>query len=297
MSKQPTTPAFPFAIGCPVWSCDQWGDVVYPARTPRREWLSHYTRMFNTVEGNSTFYALPSIETAQRWADEAAEGFEFALKFPRDISHEGELRASSLLDQFLEIVSVLATGKHAGPSFLQLPPWYDASRLDELVSFLHLLPSHLPWSVEVRHESWFKEEAAEAQLHEAFVLLGIDRVIFDSRALFQSPADDPIEAESQKRKPKSPVRFIRTGKRPMIRIVGRNRIELADRFVEEWLPILHQWVTDGCRPYVFTHAPDDAYAPAFARRMAEAYRVRYAPASDPLPTPPVPPKQLTLFGD
>jgi uncharacterized protein YecE (DUF72 family) len=297
MSSSFATPAFPFAIGCPVWSSDMWGDVVYPARTPRREWLSWYTRMFNTVEGNSTFYALPSLDTAKRWADDAAEGFEFALKFPRDISHEGDLRPSSLLDRFIEIIEILARGNHAGPSFLQLPPWYDVSRFDELVRFLQRLPSQLPWSVELRHESWFKEDALEAQLHEALISLGIDRVIFDSRALFQAPPDDAIEAESQKRKPKSPLRFVRTGKRPMVRMVGRNRVEMADRFVEEWLPILHQWVSDGCRPYVFTHAPDDAFAPAFARRMADAYRSQYNPAVVPLPTPPVPPKQLTLFGD
>lgn len=291
------TPAFPFAIGCPVWSSDMWGDVVYPNRTPRREWLSWYTRMFNTVEGNSTFYALPSLDIAKRWADEAAEGFEFALKFPRDISHEGDLRASSLLEQFIETVTILDHGHHAGPSFLQLPPWFDSSRLNELEKFLQLLPSHLPWSVEVRHPSWFQNDSVEAHLNETLVSMKIDRVIFDSRALFQSPPDDEIEAESQKRKPKSPVRFVRTGNRPVIRIVGRNRVELADRYVEEWLPVLDQWVRDGCRPYVFTHAPDDAFAPAFARRMADFYRDQFRPDASPLPLPPATAKQMTLFDE
>jgi uncharacterized protein YecE (DUF72 family) len=297
MSNTFQTPSFPFAIGCPVWSSDRWGDLVYPNRTPRRDWLSWYTRMFNTVEGNSTFYALPSLEIAQRWANEAAKGFEFSLKFPRDISHEGELRASSLLDRFIEIVSILDEGQHAGPSFLQLPPWFESSRLDELIKFLVLLPKHLPWSVEVRHESWFQNDAAEADFHEALVSLQMDRVIFDSRALFQSPPDDPIEAESQKRKPKSPIRFVRTGKRPVLRIVGRNQVELADRYVEQWLPVLDQWVRDGCKPYVFTHAPDDAFAPAFARRMAGFFKDRFRPDAATLPLPPAPAKQMTLFDD
>ena len=297
MENSFVTPSFPFFIGCPVWASDMWSDVVYPARTPRREWLHWYTRMFNTVEGNSTFYALPPLETAKRWSDEAAEGFEFSLKFPRDISHEGSLRESSLLDRFVEVVSVLAKGNHAGPSFLQLPPWFDSSRFDELVHFLQRLPSQFRWAVEVRHETWFNDERVEAHFHEALVSLGIDRVIFDSRGLFQSPPDDPIEAESQKRKPRSPVRFVRTGKYPVIRIVGRNRIELADRFVSEWLPVLHQWTSDGCRPYVFTHAPDDAFAPAFARRLADQYRTAFAPDALALPIPPMPPKQLTLFDE
>ncbi len=121
--------------------------------------------MFNTVEGNSTFYALPTLDTAKRWSDEAAAGFHFALKFPRDLSHEGELRADYLLDQFIEIVTILDKQQHAGPSFLQLPPWFDASRLDELAKFLKQLPNTLPWAVEVRHESWFGGTAAAGELN------------------------------------------------------------------------------------------------------------------------------------
>jgi len=82
------SPKFPFAIGCPVWSSDRWGEVVYPNQTARRDWLSWYTRMFNTADGNSTFYALPTPDVAKRLASESAEGFRFALKFPRDLSHE-----------------------------------------------------------------------------------------------------------------------------------------------------------------------------------------------------------------
>jgi uncharacterized protein YecE (DUF72 family) len=294
MDLLPRTPAFPFAIGCPVWSSDAWADVVYPTRTPRKEWLSWYSRMFNTVEGNSTFYALPSIDIAKRWAQETAEGFHFALKFPREISHEGPLQPSSLLDRFLEIVFILDTAHRAGPSFLQLPPWFDSSRFDELMAFLQQLPSNLPWAVEFRHKSWFQDDPVEHRMNEALASLNIDRVIFDSRALFQAPPDDEIEAVSQKRKPQSPLRFVRTGIRPVVRIVGRNRIGLADAFVAQWLPVIHQWVEDGCRPYVFTHAPDDKFAPAFARRMAAMYGAQYETPHN-LPLPPASPTQLRLF--
>jgi uncharacterized protein YecE (DUF72 family) len=297
MKNLTATPAFPFAIGCPVWSCDGWSDVVYPRKTPRREWLSWYSQMFSTVEGNSTFYALPSLESAQRWSEETAEGFHFALKFPRDISHEGALQPSSLLDRFLEIVSILHVKNHAGPAFLQLPPWFDRTRFDELVKFLRSLPTSMAWAVEVRHESWFQNDGAEAELNDALVSMQIDRVIFDSRALFQSPPDDETESLSQKRKPNPPARFIRTAKRPVIRIVGRNRVEMADTFVAQWLPIVHQWVLDGCRPYVFTHSPDDTFAPAFARRLADAYRMGFMQEAIPLPKPPLNDTQMSLFDD
>ena len=297
MSDIHHTASFPFALGCPVWSCDNWSDVVYPRRTPRREWLAWYSRMFNTVEGNSTFYALPPVDVAQRWADETADGFEFALKFPREISHAGRLDSSSLLDQFIEIVSILHNSHRAGPSFLQLPPWFDASRLDELVLFLRRLPENMRWAVEPRHESWFLNESAEAQFNEALTSLGMDRVIFDSRALFQAPPDDDIEKVSQQRKPNAPVRFARTSSRPFVRLVGRNRIELADRFVTEWLPMIDQWLKEGARPYIFTHAPDDKYAPAFARRFANAFIAMYDNSLAQLPSLPPALRQMTLFDD
>ncbi len=297
MTSSPSTPAFPFAIGCPVWACDAWGDVVYPARCPRRQWLAWYSQMFNTVEGNSTFYALPSMEVAKRWANETADGFHFALKFPRDISHGARLENSSLLDQFIAVVSLLHASHRAGPSFLQLPPWLGHERFDELVAFLERLPKGLEWAVEPRHLDWFDLGKHEQALNEAIDGLGMNRVIFDSRALFQSPAEDEIEAISQKRKPNVPVRFDTVGRKPLLRIVGRNRIELADSFTAEWLPVIDRWVTQGFRPYVFMHSPDDRFAPAFARRTAEAYR-HYTRLGQPsLPTLPALPRQLSLFGD
>lgn len=305
-----STPQFPFAVGCPVWNSDGWAEIVFPARTPRRQWLQWYTRMFNTVEGNSTFYALPTLDTARRWADEAASGFHFALKFPRDLSHEGELRANYLLDQFIEIVTILNDQQHAGPSFLQLPPWFDALRLDELAKFLKQLPSHLPWAVEVRHESWFGATAASNDLNSLLSSLQIDRVNFDSRALFLKANDavdgktlDPTEKEARRKKPNPPVEFVRTASRPMLRIVGRNDAQIAEPFVQEWLPVLSQWIHQGHRPYVFTHAPDDRYAPVFARRLVAAFiefnraipSTHAVPEVVDLPRLPEPTKQLELF--
>ncbi len=77
MTDVQSTAAFPFAMGCPVWSCDTWGDVVYPRRTPRRDWLAWYSRMFNTVEGNSTyvFTHAPDDKYAPAFARRFANAF------------------------------------------------------------------------------------------------------------------------------------------------------------------------------------------------------------------------------
>ena len=83
----------------------------------------------------------------------------------------------------------------------------------------------------------------------------------------------------------------------MLRIVGRNRVEMADAYFDEWAPVITDWVRAGHRPYVFTHSPDDAMAPTLARRFA-ARMAKELPEHDwTIPTPPMPPRQLSLLDE
>ena len=254
-----------------MWSCGDWADVVYPAKTAKREFLAWYSRMFNCVEGNSSFYATPSPELAARWAKESADGFQFCLKFPRSISHERQLVAANQeTSEFLETIETLASHDRLGTTFLQLGPDFGPSRFAALREYLQNLPKEFRWAVEVRHFNWFDQAGNEARLNGLLTDLNIDRCLFDSRPLFQSAASDDIERISQSRKPKSPVRQTVTSDRPMLRIVGRNQVELTQKYVDQWATIVHGWIRDGLRPTIFTHAPDDRFAPSFARLFYDA---------------------------
>ena len=296
MNASTVTPALPLFLGCPVWNCENWGDRVYPNGTGKPKWLSWYTQMFNTVEGNSFFYGLPESKHVQRWASEAATGFQFCMKFPRTISHDMQLeRADDQLREFLGLLEILQRADHLGPSFLQLGPEFGPNRFPALETFLKSLPKEMPWAVEVRHHAWFDSGENEKRLNGLLEALNIDKVIFDSRALFQLPPSDEIERASQTRKPRTPVRQTVTGQRPMLRFVGRNDIELADRFVRQWIPIVAAWIERGLQPFVFTHAPDDTFAPEFARRFWTQLREQLNSPQQNLPMPPRAAKQLDLF--
>lgn len=298
-----SAPRLPLQIGAPVWACNEWAGQVYPNRTPRADWLRWYTRTFNTVEGNSTFYALPSITTFEKWAEQALPGFQFCFKFPKDISHDAKLQyCQESTQQFLSRLEVLAKANRLGPTFLQLGPSFSPDGFAILETYLRSLPREFPWAVEVRHEGWFDAEHAqdsrntnEARLDEMLARLNIDKVLFDSRPLFQSPPDDSIETESQARKPKTPLRHTVTARRPMLRIVGRNRVEMADRFFEDWARIVANWIHDGLQPIVFTHAPDDAKAPELARRFLTILQPHLPGFDLTLPKPIQPPSQLSFF--
>ncbi len=80
-----------FYIGCPMWGYKEWVGSFFPARTPASDFLRLYSRRMSAVEGNTTFYALPSVATVSRWRQETPETFRFCHKVSRDISHAARL--------------------------------------------------------------------------------------------------------------------------------------------------------------------------------------------------------------
>ncbi|MFO0428373.1 MAG: DUF72 domain-containing protein [Planctomyces sp.] len=270
-------------IGCPVWACEHWKGSLYRRKSTRSEWLQDYSRVFSTVEGNSTFYALPPAETVKRWAESVSSEFRFSLKMPRILTHELRLvNATAELEKFLSLATILDDRRRLGPTFIQLPPDFSPRESDALIRFLRALPTHLPWALEVRHHDWFDEGNIELQLNQLLQELNIDKVIFDSRPLFSKPPSDEIEAVSQKRKPKTPLRHTVTGNHPFLRLVGRNHLPDTQRWIDEWAPVIATWISQGHDPYVFTHAPDDRFAPEFARTLHRAVQ-RECPALPDLP--------------
>ncbi len=140
-------------IGTQGWSVPGWQGLLYPTGLRPNRRLAIYARVFNSVEVNSTFYAIPSPQTVRGWYDDTPPGFKFALKAPRSITHERRLRESGReLAEFLTVAEVL--GDKLGPILIQLPPGFGPAALPALSEFLRLLPvDSMRFCVEVRHPS------------------------------------------------------------------------------------------------------------------------------------------------
>lgn len=264
-------------------------------RAPKTKWLHHYSTRFNCVEGNSTFYGIPSSETARRWAGETIDGFRFALKFPRLVSHDKSLIDAQLeTEAFLNVVSILASADRLGPTFLQLSPHFGPRQFEDLESYLRQLPTEFPYALEVRHPDWYLPEI-ESELDAMLEELAVDRVVFDSRPLFSAPPTDDYETKAQNRKPKVPIRKQTTGQFPLLRLIGRNEVSFVDPWIEEWADQVAEWVRKGLTPFVFTHTPDDEFAPQLAFQFHQRL-MTLLKGLEPLPdweTPP--PEQKSLF--
>ena len=178
----------PYYLGCPAWSENAWREGLYPQNARPADFLSLYAQVFNAVEGNTTFYARPAPTTVQRWAHSLPEHFRLTAKFPRDISHGGDLRGQlHAAEDFLQLLQPL--GGRVAPFWLQLPASFGPQRLAELVSFMDALQR--PLAVEVRHPEFFAKGDAERLLNRLLMDRGVERICLDPRALFSCDSSDP----------------------------------------------------------------------------------------------------------
>jgi len=144
-----------YYIGTSGWVYRHWRDVFYPSKLAQSKWLEFYTRHFPTVELNNSFYRLPTEKAFSNWRDTSPEGFVYAVKGSRFITHIKRLKdVQEPVETFLGRARHL--GQKLGPLLYQLPP--NMHRNDErLDAFLALLPKGLRHVVEFRHESWLDE--------------------------------------------------------------------------------------------------------------------------------------------
>ncbi|HYG12436.1 MAG TPA: DUF72 domain-containing protein [Pyrinomonadaceae bacterium] len=154
-------------IGCQGWNYEDWVTgpasderVFYPRATRPAAMLSLYTHAYDTVEVDSTFYAVPSAAAVDGWHKRTPPRFTFALKLPQQITHEFGLRkgASELLAEFCDHARLLHDKLAA--VLIQLPPQFEATPENRraLETFLPRLPRDLPFTIEFRHPSWITDE-------------------------------------------------------------------------------------------------------------------------------------------
>ncbi len=143
-------------IGTSGWYYEHWKELFYPAGLPKSKWFEHYAQSFDTVEINNTFYHLPKEQSIQRWQKIAPEGFLYAVKANRYITHIQKLKDSSeSLQGFFDRIDLLKC--KLGPVLYQLPPSMHID-LECLGAFIGLLPKRRTAVFEFRHKSWYCDD-------------------------------------------------------------------------------------------------------------------------------------------
>lgn len=143
-------------IGTSGWRYDHWVGPFYPSGLSGDEFLEHYAKSFRTVEINNSFYHMPEKKTMRRWSRTVPDGFIFAVKASRYITHMKKLKdPRKPVSKLLKTADAL--GDKLGPILFQLPPKWRVNR-ERLESFLESLPSGYRYAFELRDPSWFDDD-------------------------------------------------------------------------------------------------------------------------------------------
>ena len=145
-------------IGCSGWSYKDWDGIFYPQGTAAKDYLSFYSKVFNCVEVDSSFYRIPSQLMVSQWRSNTPAGFVFSPKLPKKITHEKKLKDSeSTIVYFYSVMNKLKD--KLGPIAIQLPPSVKLGTHHEAMKeFLSLLSPKFRHAIEFRHRSWFTSD-------------------------------------------------------------------------------------------------------------------------------------------
>ena len=223
-------------VGTSGYSYKEWKGKFYPDHISPKEMLSFYSRHFDTVEINNTFYRMPKRDLLLGWAEQVPHGFMFALKASQVITHIKRLKGIEADTAYLvETVAVL--GEKLGPLLFQLPGNF-AKDTGRLKGLLDLIP-RATVAFEFRHPTWFTDEI--------FDLLRERRC-----ALCVSDAEPPA----------LPPEVINTAPWGYLRL---RRPGYADTDLAQWQARIAAEGWD--EAYVFFKHEDEAAGPALADRF------------------------------
>jgi uncharacterized protein YecE (DUF72 family) len=254
----------PVYVGCQGWNYEDWVSgaagslpVFYPRGTRPTEMLETYARAFETVEVDSTFYAIPSAQAIAAWAKRTPDGFTLSLKLPQEITHTRSLRSGSvmLLEEFS--ARVRALGTRLGVILIQLPPQFELTteNAHALREFLPELPRDMRFSIEFRHPSWMRRHVTD--------LLSKYNVAL---ALTDGPWIERAEMAAFIQRPTADFAYIRwMGERDLVRF---DRIQRArDKNLRSWHEKISELRARTSQVFAYFSNFYEGHAPASANKL------------------------------
>lgn len=240
-------------IGTSGWNYEHWRGIFYPEDLPQNRWLDFYTRHFDTVEINFSFYRLPEKKTFEGWFRTTPDDFSFTAKVSRFFTHMKKLALPEQnLSRFLENAEGL--GDKLSAILFQLPPFWNVNveRLSQLATYMNkqtILPG-IRCVLEVRNRTWLSEEV--------FKTLKDNNISLCLADWSELPVDGPVTAD-----------FV------YIRRHGPSALYAscyAKKDLEADARMIRKWLTSGKDVYVYFNNDAMAWAIKNALELKELMR-------------------------
>ncbi|MFK8017080.1 MAG: DUF72 domain-containing protein [Gammaproteobacteria bacterium] len=270
-----------YFLGLPAWAFPGWKDRYFYDRPSR---LNSYASVFNTVEGNTTFYRVPDPDSVRRWQTAlAGSAFRFCFKLPREVTHEARPDRRQL-DAFLAALTPLR--HHLGPLFIQFPATVAPDDLPSFEPVFDAVRRVRRFVIEVRHPAFFDAPDALDSVVDHYAA---DRVIFDSRPLFRGDLEHPEVRAARHEKPDvAVVDRVRHGV-TMVRLILHPDLKSNATYIDEWATTCAARLKAGGEVYMMIHCPNNLHCPTLAEQFHDALRQRLPDGALPtLPAWPVP---------
>lgn len=215
-------------VGCAKWNrADLKG--FYPRGT--KDELSYYSRQFNSIELNATFYRIFPAEQFTTWYEKTPDGFKFFPKLNQEISHWKRLKETkSVVENYLYNASNLK--EKLGTVFLQMHSNFAPKDFDRVVNFVESWPKEIPLAIEFRHTDWYNDALVSNQLYSLFEANNISNVMVDTagrRDLMHMRLTNPTA---------------------FIRYVGANHQSDYSR-LDDWVRRIGEWKEQGIKEIDF----------------------------------------------
>lgn len=232
-------------VGCPIWAEPGFVGTIYPLKTKSKDFPKHYGQQFNSIELNISHYKQLDKDTIEHWVDVTASDFKFCPKVNQMVSHTPHIKQNA--DYMKALIETNHYFKQKlGIPFLQLPPNYDSTKIDDLLQFIDDVALS-SCAIELRHESWFKNELLLKQLCNYFYKNNLTLLLTDTAG-----RRDVLHQRL-------------TTKTAFIRFVA-NDLHTTDYIrMNEWIVRLKHWIDNGLKElYFFIHTPTHAIMPDIA---------------------------------
>ena len=258
-----------YYIGTMGFSYQDWAGAFYPKGLSGRDYLSYYSRIFNAVEIDSTFYGTPRRESVMRWKEATPDGFRICVKVPRSITHDAKL-----IDVYNEMVAFIDTvrllDEKLGVILLQFPPSYMNSKINQVEGFIEDLPKEFNFAVEFRHRSWYVPRTGE--------MLARHNICWAATEFEGVPKEVELTSD---------ILFIRfVGQHGRFRLHDREQIEVSPQ-LKWWWGWIQSKIDRVQAIYCFFNDDFSGHAPAAANKLKSIIGL-------PVVKPDLP-KQMRLF--
>ncbi|WP_295675158.1 DUF72 domain-containing protein [uncultured Empedobacter sp.] len=243
LNKVAKSDNFEVYVGCAKWNKQDLKNF-YPPKT--KDELSYYSKQFNSIELNATYYRSPSKENVESWANKTPKDFKFFPKIPQSISHYGRLQnVTDKLNEYLDAVALFE--EKLGMIFLQMHENFAPKDFEKLENFIQNFPKGYPLAVELRHEDWFSNEENFNRLVSLLEKHNISNIIVDTAGR------------------RDMVHMRLTSNEAFVRFVGANIPSDYER-LDEWIETIKLWKAEGLQKlYFFIHQNLELESPMLAK--------------------------------